>query len=391
MTTIREVEQLLNDLSLLPHRTETLQEAANHNQPLIGRTLAVVMDWLAIQTDPQSDVNGLQTGWNALIQSHANHYDADLAKTILQRLIPFLREFSGFSTQERENARLGLTTTPSFTDLMDIDTYITYCVYHDTLVAKHPQRLAFYALWTTMPCGIESKHELVSFLERLRTDEVIAIIQQYNPTELAKLLTRSRIEEPKKAVCSFVGRVVANHPDINELRFATHLVERMPDNFDIVMAQTGFISQSMPADYDIAFRQKFWNVHKALEQLRHDNQATKALRLTNQILLSTPGDARQYLLTDYQLLANTMIGHRNPKWQATGIAMVALGAAVAALGFATIISGGAIPIALGITALIVGVGIFAANRQKGASKIMQVFHDEIEQASPNAQFIRSGL
>lgn len=81
-----------------------------------------------------------------------------------------------------------------------------------------------------------------------------------------------------------------------------------------------------------------------------------------------------------------MYGHANPKWQALGITIFILGTIVATLGFASIISGGAIPVVLGIGASVVGIGIFAHNRQKGPSMALQKLHDEIKNR-PESHFV----
>ncbi len=235
------------------------------------------------------------------------------------------------------------------------------------------QEFLFYELIACnyMEGGIKNDEELFGLISCLSKNDVIAMLH---------CITEDRYScffdwhHNYNAAEDFVNKIIQIDPTLSKARVIDAMAKQPPECYGIHRARCRFLLDDI---IDDALKNHLDNLISVLDQAcNEDNKNTMLTTLTMTFELLTCDDLeRGQLLEDYQAYALTLKGSPSSTGKAIGVAMFAFGVCVIALGATAIISGGIIPIACGASALVIGLGIFAFNGQKGQSKHLQNIHD----------------
>lgn len=130
----------------------------------------------------------------------------------------------------------------------------------------------------------------------------------------------------------------------------------------------------------------YTEAQKLIQKGKNVDSVMQNVALTNQLLTSVPGEAREQLVDHYIKAAKQANGKASIGGQALGMAMLVLGLAVSTCGILICIGtlglGSPVGAALAVTGAAVsatGLGFFCKNRQDGLSKAM----DDLTAENPN--------
>lgn len=202
---------------------------------------------------------------------------------------------------------------------------------------------------------INGKERLFSFLELLSTQEFDDVLPRLPHKKQTWLST-----EPAKLA---------------------EFLTRSPNNYHLLYLELERMMQHL---IDPAVKKQTKTLLNCIAQLYRqepqNQQLAEILRLTCNLLNSTPGIERQKLTQAYQQHALCQQGKPSRLWQAAGITMTLLGIAIAALGYCQLLTTAGTFVGCAIA--LSGMGLFAyASQQTALSQNIQAMSKTVSESS----------
>lgn len=393
------IDQVLE--SLPPEETRSAGELSETElKQRIDNALTVVVNWLDYRDKPNEETKRLvqqypmqhfETEYDYGRDYRREHRINHLGGVILNRLLPWLRKKEG----EVEFGLLG----PNDEDLARsarVSEYIQQNLYANPIVKQSSMVDEFFRILSFVEDGVTSLDELGALFDQVPDQAIVATLTKLDPAILGSF---QFADEPysydlvRKEKIERMISLWAHRSGSAPLEIATLWANRNSGLHELVKIQFDYIYLAISAE-------RLPKLHAALTALQdvlsadaqtqwynldHDVQNNtpephQVLCDLNKLLLSHPGTDRTALSERCLEHAQKMTGHANPFWRKIGIALAAVGAAVIALGLSPLIVAGTatLTVALGVGALVTGLGMFVHNRQKGAAALMQTIHDEMQ-------------